>query len=545
MPFYHVIPAAVGSILLLTSAPGAAQTDYEAWARGQQQRLQGFQQQQDQAFLGFLEQEWKRFEVFQGIVRDTTPKPTHLPIATPPSEGQPSGEVTPAPEAPPMQDPAEAPGETVLPPSPTPIDEQISPTLDPDPTPGPGPTGTPPPSGPATGAASEVSAPVPPRPATRPPPQPRPSASIPSQRREMALDYYGTELGVDCGDELGVQLAAPVDAKAIGNFWSDLSKTSYTTCLEQAQAHGKKLRLNDWGYMQLLDRIAAKLYPRSPNGRVLFTWFLMGKAGYDARVGYSDDAVVLMLPANSTVYATPFFTLEGTKYYCLLPEDASAAERGLFTYDGQLEGATAILDLGLSAPPALPADPQQRLISFDFGGQSFKVPLELDRTTARFLEYYPQTDFPVYFSATPSAIASHSLLTELRPLVEGISELEAVNLLLCAVQTGFDYQTDDQQFGREKPLLPDETLYYPSSDCEDRSILFAFLVRELLGLPVVGLDYPGHIATAVGLSGNISGDVVVSGGKRLVICDPTYINATAGMCMPQFKGVKPGIIEMN
>ncbi len=92
--------------------------------------------------------------------------------------------------------------------------------------------------------------------------------------------------------------------------------------------------------------------------------------------------------------------------------------------------------------------------------------------------------------------------------------------------------------------MPEETLYYPASDCEDRSILFAFLVKNLLGMDIIALDYPGHIATAVKFRSNINGDSVQYNGSRYVICDPTYINADAGMAMPEFKTVTPTVIPL-
>ena len=101
------------------------------------------------------------------------------------------------------------------------------------------------------------------------------------------------------------------------------------------------------------------------------------------------------------------------------------------------------------------------------------------------------------------------------------------------------------QFDREKFLFPEETIFYPYSDCEDRSIIFAFLVTRLLGLEVVGLDYPGHIATAVLFTGDVDGDSVVYKNKKHIICDPTYINANYGECMPQFKNVSPEIIPVD
>jgi hypothetical protein len=125
-----------------------------------------------------------------------------------------------------------------------------------------------------------------------------------------------------------------------------------------------------------------------------------------------------------------------------------------------------------------------------------------------------------------------------------MSEIEAVNLLLRFVQTAFKYKTDAGQFGFENYLFLEETLYYPYSDCEDRSVLFAWLVRSLLGLQVVGLNYPGHIATAVKFSDATKGDTVTFNHVKYVVSDPTYINATAGMTMPEFKHKTPEVIQI-
>ena len=77
------------------------------------------------------------------------------------------------------------------------------------------------------------------------------------------------------------------------------------------------------------------------------------------------------------------------------------------------------------------------------------------------------------------------------------------------VQRAFQYKVDDEQFGEERTLFANETLYYPYSDCEDRSLLYATLVRDLLGLDVVLLDYPEHIATAVKFNQDIDGDYML------------------------------------
>jgi hypothetical protein len=113
------------------------------------------------------------------------------------------------------------------------------------------------------------------------------------------------------------------------------------------------------------------------------------------------------------------------------------------------------------------------------------------------------------------------------------------------VQTAFEYKKDYVQFGIEKPLFAEETLFYPYSDCEDRSVLFAYLIRSLIGLEVIGLDYPGHIATAVKFCTEVKGDIINHNGENYLICDPTYINANIGQCMTKYMDVKPKVISIS
>lgn len=68
----------------------------------------------------------------------------------------------------------------------------------------------------------------------------------------------------------------------------------------------------------------------------------------------------------------------------------------------------------------------------------------------------------------------------------------------------------------------------------------------MLGLDVVLLDYPKHIATAVCFpEGNVQGDYYEVDGKRYVVCDPTYIGASIGMTQPDYRTTKAKIIQLR
>jgi hypothetical protein len=147
---------------------------------------------------------------------------------------------------------------------------------------------------------------------------------------------------------------------------------------------------------------------------------------------------------------------------------------------------------------------------------------------------YPQVDIEVYANAQPSEEFTKSIDELIKPYLAGLSTFESVSLLLAYLQYGFDYATDDEQFGYEKPFFCEENYYYAKNDCEDRSVLFSYLVRHLLHLDVILIDYPGHLAAAVHFPVEVSGKSVNYNGKRYVICDPTYIGAPIGVEMPEF-----------
>ena len=118
--------------------------------------------------------------------------------------------------------------------------------------------------------------------------------------------------------------------------------------------------------------------------------------------------------------------------------------------------------------------------------------------------------------------------------------LTAANMLLNYIQIGFEYEYDDKVWGHDRAFFAEETLYYPYCDCEDRAILYSRLVRDLLGLDVVLVYYPGHMCTAVNFPYGAHGDYIMLDGKPFTVSDPTYIGAPVGATMPGMdnKGAK-------
>ena len=143
----------------------------------------------------------------------------------------------------------------------------------------------------------------------------------------------------------------------------------------------------------------------------------------------------------------------------------------------------------------------------------------------------PLTRWAMYANTPLTKEVQQMIYPTLVEQLRGLSYRAKVEKILNFVQTAFVYEYDDKVWGGDRAFFPEETLFYPYADCEDRSILFSRLVRDLLDLPVVLIYYPGHLATAVAFPNAEQGDFIVIDGKRFTICDPTYIGAPVGLTM--------------
>jgi hypothetical protein len=156
---------------------------------------------------------------------------------------------------------------------------------------------------------------------------------------------------------------------------------------------------------------------------------------------------------------------------------------------------------------------------------------------------------PVLLGAGVSSAARSSFEDTLQPLLSGRSPRASLNLLLTFAQFATDYKRDQDHFGEERYLFPEESLASDYSDCEDRAVLLAYLVRTLLDRPVVGLQWPNHVALAVqtgdGLVAENSDRTVTVDGSTYIFADPTYIGSSLGMEMPIIKGEEPEIILLG
>lgn len=381
-------------------------------------------------------------------------------------------------------------------------------------------------------------------------PQPQPIEPINPQpiegNKPYKINYFGTEIELSLTDDEQFYLSG-CDDDALADAWKLLAEGLFDGLLWECLDIRQERHLSDWGYLLLLEEIADSFLGESSNEAVFLTAFLYCQSGYKTRIARQNGKLCLLYACENHIYDKPSWTVGSEKFYPL----------------GNMQGRVYIcnapfpqessLSLAIVQIPMLQEKYSngRKLISERF--PEIQVSVITNTNLLDFYSTYPTSmqdnDFGTRWAFYANVPASEEMCEivypQLQKLLNGKSQLEAVNRLLNWVQTGFVYEYDDKVWGEDRAFFPDESLFYPYCDCEDRSILFSRLVRDLMGLEVILLYYPGHLATAVRFTEDVEGDYLIIGEKRYVVCDPTFINAPVGYTMNGMDNAKAHVILLE
>ena len=370
----------------------------------------------------------------------------------------------------------------------------------------------------------------------------------PLNGQAIQITFLGHTLSLPKSNIKPFRLNQP-NGQAISDAWLTMSQSNSADIVNALQDHQQQLNLDDWGIALLVHEYVKKYQTNDSKTSVLQSWFYLVKLGLNARIAYNDTRLFLLLNTNHSLYAQKYFSFGAQKFYFV---DFSGADlprlTKVSTYQKQHQSAVTPVSIDLAKMPTLPnikGGDVKRNLAFNYNGEQFRFDVDYHSAYIEFLSHYPQVDVKHYFATQLSDATQQSLLTPLAEIIKGRSEIDSLNILLRFVQKALAYQTDDQQFNKEKFMFATEALHFPYADCEDRSVLFSYLVQQLMGNTIIGVLYKGHIATAVKVESDFDGAHYSVNGEKYFVADPTYIGADLGEVMPGYESQAPKMIRVN
>ncbi len=362
----------------------------------------------------------------------------------------------------------------------------------------------------------------------------------PARPKGYTFDFYGMEAFIPEVDfTIAKSLTTP---EQTGEHWKKMAEQDGgLETARQLFGLSQQLGLNGYLTFRLVESYTDQKFKDSdPGARMSAVHFLLTNMGYDVRLCRLGDRFTVMMPFDQkVVYASMSQTIDGRKYTILYPEGYQpplGQPMSLLTCNlpaGSL-GKTSDLRLtGLTLP--MKGKP------FTLTNGKMKLEGEVNENIKNLLHRYPQMPTGDFASSWVDEDLREQIVSQVKEQLAGKTQKEAVNTLMGLCHNGFNYSTDQDFHGFEKPYFLEENFIYDKNDCEDRAIFFSYLIWNALGLPCQLIQYPGHESATVAVDEEISGYFYDTDGTKYYSADPTYIGSTVGMVMKAFRDASPSV----
>lgn len=353
-------------------------------------------------------------------------------------------------------------------------------------------------------------------------------ANVYSQDRpeKLRLEFAGDVINLKLDKTIYADAPEVLTQRSVKEFYSTLNSAHYQTLIDSLVSFKETHNLNDWLYYQLIRKTTQIISPKEDNYSryTLYKWFLMNKSGYDARVALTADKVIFYVYSKEDVSDIPYFMINDKKYVTLNYHDYAKPDLNQdppIPVNINIPGASKSFSYKVTQMPDFKPDGYfSKELSFNYDNKAYFFEVKLNKDVQALFKNYPIVDFESYFNIPLTKETYSSLIPLLKKNVNGMDEKKGVDYLMNFTRYAFLYEDDERNFGKEKRMSPEETLFSQHSDCDDRAALFFYLVKEIYNLPMIALLYPTHINIAVQFSKPI-GTPIVYKGKIYSECEPT------------------------
>jgi hypothetical protein len=339
----------------------------------------------------------------------------------------------------------------------------------------------------------------------------------------QTANFYGR--GIDLGGWPAIDAPAqPIRAndREVSAMLARLERADWASLLARVDKLSSQLRLNEWYRYQLLLAIAGGMLPQRPNEQAVFVGFCLAKRGYDVRFKYRLRKIALYIYSGLSPENVIFFgyTLKNKRFWSL---------HNMIEYGPARNSQVRLNSNGRPFPadiaplPALPGPAALR--AWRWGEPHLKVlRFYVDSLSAQLGIHHFNNDYVARVGVPLSDTARQTLIGPLKELCKKYDQTGAVRFLLSLVRKNIIYKDDeieDYIDGASVNNTPEATLWSGSGNCVDSASIFSYLVREVLGLPVILVLYRTHLTTAVAVEGIGHDEPIVYGGKRYYVCETT------------------------
>ena len=335
------------------------------------------------------------------------------------------------------------------------------------------------------------------------------------------IKFYSDEIAIEYDLSVLIKHKVKKNDKSVSSFFKKLEDTKYESLISELVKVKSELNLNDWLYYELIQNLSETIASCEKNNyRTLFNAFILAKSGYDVRICY-DKQIDIYIYTKDEIYLSNRFYKSKKNFYNLTYFENPELER-----NRELDLSNVVLNKN-GIPFSfqiieLPHFKSPIVIEKDISFNNKNYKIRINKTIVELFKDYPQLQTASYFKVPLSNEAYSSFIPYFKKDLEALDTIQTIRKILSFVRLQNEYKDDMNTFKKEKPMIPEEVLFYDYADCEDKSALFYYLVNELVGIPMIILSYPNHINVAVMLNREL-GDPIIYNENNYYVCEPSAI----------------------
>ncbi len=352
------------------------------------------------------------------------------------------------------------------------------------------------------------------------------SVTVAQQNRVLLVDFYGDTLSFYLSLPDTSNLHEKITGEEIKNQVNFLEKWNYQLIVDSMLNYRNTHQLDDWLYYQLVRKTSQVIFAKESNYLRYTTlkWFFLVHSGYDATLKIIDNKLLLYVQSDEPIFNLPYYMKNGKQYVCFNYHDY-----GFFEVKEKIYPEIDLRYINSRKPfsykvAKIPEGKDNRYIEkeleFNYYESVTHFKIKLNPNIQQMFANYPVVDYATYFNIPLSRKTYQTLIPELKKNIAKMSVKNGVDFLMRFTRYAFLFETDTENFGREKRLTPEQTILYKYSDCEDRAALFFYLVKEIYNLPMIVLSYPNHISIAIKLKKPV-GKPIIYNGEKYTEAEPT------------------------
>lgn len=344
-----------------------------------------------------------------------------------------------------------------------------------------------------------------------------------------------TAMGLGTGQASGQVCAPgfPINAsdESVRQFLAFIEDSDCHKYSEEIMRKRLEFNWNDWVYYRILERDLRNYFPGLQALRDLFTWTILNESGIDVRLAYGNNSFYLYVRTGDKISGTRKIEIEGKEYCCLNCLPSAASPQVLSTVN--LNKAGTPFSFAVTRPPLLSKSSSEYFALGFYDSLvynkflAFKIRVNDD--FVEMMRSYPNLEFDKLFDTPLSYEAYHSLKSEIGKLISEMDDLTKARFLFDFVRKAIISLDDADQdsFGRDRWLSPEEVLAYPYADSEDKAGLLYCLYKTFLNRPIIVLEYNDQ-SLEVGVSIERTGTVLNYKNKEYLVSDPIPLYGTFG-----------------